>query len=162
MPLSCTSITECHYPITAKDLRKRASAKSAFSALAALSAESLTSVSLDSLGYITKVEYTSPQCSVTLPSYRQWVAVLPPSSSLYSRCWAAGPPPVSHHIVWRRLPVTRRVCTIEEVANGYVVRLYEPGNGSRPSEDIEWFIEPTLADVEQRIERYFLLPQATE
>jgi hypothetical protein len=58
--------------------------------------------------------------------------------------------------------VKRRVCTIEEVANAYVVRLYEPGDGSRPSEDIEWFIEPTLAHVEQRIERYFLLPQATD
>jgi len=51
---------------------------------------------------------------------------------------------------------------IEEVANGYVVRLYEPGDGSIPSKDIEWFIEPTLADVEQRIDRYFLLPQSID
>ena len=56
----------------------------------------------------------------------------------------------------------RRVCMIEEVANGYVVRLYEPGDGSIPSKDIEWFIEPTLADVEQRIDRYFLLPQSID
>ena len=81
----------------------------------------------------------------------------------YPRCWAAGPPPVSGEpSTLRRVTVNRRVCTIEEVANGYVVRLYEPGDGSIPGEDVEWFIEPTLADVEQRIERYFLLPQSTE
>jgi hypothetical protein len=64
--------------------------------------------------------------------------------------------------ILRSVTVKRRVCTIEEVGNGYVVRLYEPGDGNMPSEDIEWFIEHTLADVEQRIERYFLLPQSTE
>ena len=56
----------------------------------------------------------------------------------------------------------RRVCTIEEVANGYVVRLYEPSNGRTASEDIDWFIEHTLADVEKRIERYFLLRQTIQ
>ena len=59
-------------------------------------------------------------------------------------------------------PLNRRVCTIEELSNGYVVRLYSPRNGTLPSDDFDRFIERTLAGVEQRIERYFLLRHSAE
>lgn len=58
--------------------------------------------------------------------------------------------------------VKHRACIIEEVTNGYVVRLYEPKNGTIQSSDSEWFIERTLAGVEKRIESYFLLSQFIE
>ncbi|HEY3198483.1 MAG TPA: hypothetical protein VGJ57_10750 [Nitrospirales bacterium] len=59
-------------------------------------------------------------------------------------------------------PLNRRVCTIEELSNGYVVRLYSRRDGTVATEDFERFIEHTLADVEQRIERYFLLQHSVE
>ena len=59
-------------------------------------------------------------------------------------------------------PLSRRLCTIEELSNGYVVRLYSPRDGTLPTEDFERFVEHTLAGVEQRIERYFLLQYSAE
>ena len=58
--------------------------------------------------------------------------------------------------------VKRRACSIEEVTNGYVVRLYEPENGTLHNGDSEWFIERTLASVEKRIENHFLLSHFME
>jgi hypothetical protein len=55
-----------------------------------------------------------------------------------------------------------RACIIEEVTNGYVVRLYEPENRTVHNGHSEWFIERTLASVEKRIESYFLLSQFIE
>ena len=59
-------------------------------------------------------------------------------------------------------PLNRRVCTIEELSNGYIVRLYSHRDGMRPNEEFERFVEHTLAGVEQRLERYFLLQHSTE
>jgi hypothetical protein len=55
-----------------------------------------------------------------------------------------------------------RACIIEEVTNGYVVRLYEPNTRTNQTADSEWFIERTLASVEKRLESYFLLSQFIE